>query len=50
MFYSSIVGFQYHPKNSEKERMTLAEAALIADAMYGQYLLRKKEGVQLWAG
>ena len=41
VFYSSIVGFQYHPKNDASERMSLVDAAAIADAMYGQYMLRK---------
>lgn len=42
MFYSSIVGIQYHPRNAAAERMTLLEAAAVADAMYEQYILRRR--------
>lgn len=41
MMYATVVGFQYHPKNAPTDRMTLVEAASIADAMYDQYVLRK---------
>lgn len=41
MMYATVVGFQFHPRNPPQERMTLVEAAQIADAMYGQYVLRK---------
>lgn len=40
MFYSSIVGFQYHPRNEPADRMTLVDAAEVADQMYMQYSLR----------
>lgn len=33
MYFSSIVGFQYHPKNPGTERMELEACAKIADRM-----------------
>lgn len=46
MFYSSIVGIQYHPKNAAADRMPLVEAAAVADAMFEQYTLRRRSSWQ----
>jgi len=40
MFYGNIAGFQYHPGNPPAGRMSLQEAALIADDMLVEYLKR----------
>lgn len=50
MFYASIVSLQYHPRNRPEDRMPLVDAAAIADAMYGQYLLRKAATEVVWPG
>lgn len=44
MFFSSIVGFQYHP--GVRDRLSMVECAELADMMYEQYLLRRSS----WLG
>jgi len=43
MFFSSVVGFQYHP--GMKIKLSLIECAQIADDMYAQYMLRMRGDV-----
>jgi len=46
MFYSSIMGFQYHP--GTRVAITDVQGAEIADRMFSQYMLRKRGDV--WLG
>lgn len=43
MFYTSVMGWQYHPGN--KERLTTGEAAKVADEMLQQMEQRYKQWV-----
>lgn len=40
MYFSSICGFQYHPRNPPAERMKLEDCALIADRMAELHMKR----------
>lgn len=43
MFFSSITGFQYHPKNAAENRMTVEDCAKCADLMWVEFEKRFPE-------
>jgi len=43
MYFSSVTGFQYHPANPPKSRLTIMECANIADLMLAEHKLRFPE-------
>ena len=40
LFFSTIVGWQFHPRVELKDRLTLAECAAYADEMVKEYVCR----------
>lgn len=44
--FCAVQGWQYHPGN--KNRLSITEAAMIADEMYFEYVIRK--GTNRWDG
>lgn len=45
MFFSGIVSLQYHPRNTDADRKSIAVCAEVADHMYAEFLRRFKEDV-----